>query len=61
MVSFDKAGKKLYVVNGADKSIDILDISNPTEIKKVGGAIDLKKNMDKAQTQCPCTGGITLQ
>ncbi|WP_210200409.1 choice-of-anchor I family protein [Cohaesibacter celericrescens] len=43
VVSYDKAGKRLYVVNGADKSIDILDISNPSVIKKTG-AIDVTKH-----------------
>ncbi|WP_316861167.1 choice-of-anchor I family protein [uncultured Cohaesibacter sp.] len=40
IVSYDKAGKTLYVVNGNDKTIDILDVSNPAEIKKAG-AIDV--------------------
>ena len=43
VLSYDKAGQKLYVVNGNDKSIDILDIANPSEIKKAG-AIDVKKH-----------------
>ncbi len=43
VVSYDKKGRKLFVVNGNDKSIDILDISNPAEIKKIG-AIDVKKH-----------------
>ncbi|SNY90157.1 hypothetical protein SAMN04515647_0304 [Cohaesibacter sp. ES.047] len=43
IVSYDKAGKMLYVVNGLDKSIDMLDISNPAEIKKAG-AIDVTKH-----------------
>lgn len=43
VLSYDKAGKKLYVVNGNDKAIDILDISNPAEIRKAG-AIDVRKH-----------------
>ncbi|WP_114007974.1 choice-of-anchor I family protein [Cohaesibacter intestini] len=43
VLSYDKAGKKLYVVNGNDKTIDILDIANPAEIRKAG-AIDVKKH-----------------
>lgn len=43
IVSYDKIGKKLYVVNGADKSIDILDISNTAEITKAG-SIDVTKH-----------------
>ncbi|SFO88435.1 LVIVD repeat-containing protein [Cohaesibacter marisflavi] len=36
IVSYDKAGKKLFVVDGHDKAIDIFDISNPSTIKEAG-------------------------
>ena len=36
IVSYDKAGKKLFVVDGHDKAIDIFDISNPSQIKEAG-------------------------
>lgn len=36
IVAYDKQGKKLYVVNGHDKAIDVLDISNPSKIEKTG-------------------------
>ena len=36
IVSYDKAGKTIYVVNGNDKAIDILDVKDPTAITKVG-------------------------
>lgn len=34
--AFDPVSKRLFVVNGADKSIDILDMSNPNGLTKVG-------------------------
>ncbi|MCV6575842.1 MAG: choice-of-anchor I family protein [Cohaesibacter sp.] len=43
VLSYDKKGQKLFVVNGNDKSIDILDISNPAKISKTG-SIDVKKH-----------------
>ncbi|WP_156111702.1 choice-of-anchor I family protein [Thalassospira australica] len=38
--AFDPVTKRIFVVNGADKVIDILDMSNPSELTKVG-VIDL--------------------
>ena len=34
--AFDPETKRIFVVNGADKAIDILDMSNPDELTKVG-------------------------
>lgn len=34
--AFDPVSKRLFVVNGADKSIDILDMSDPNGLTKVG-------------------------
>ncbi len=42
IVDFDAKSKRLFVVNGNSKGIDILDASNPAELQKVG-AIDLSK------------------
>jgi len=38
--AFDPVSKRIFVVNGADKAIDILDMSNPSELTKTG-AMDL--------------------
>lgn len=38
--AFDPVTKRIFVVNGADKVIDILDMSNPSELTKIG-VIDL--------------------
>ncbi len=34
--AFDVAGKRIFVVNGSEKVIDILDMSNPDELAKLG-------------------------
>lgn len=35
ITAYDKATQRVFVVNGGDKGIDILDISNPDNIRKV--------------------------
>lgn len=40
--AFDKSTKRLFVVNGAAKAIDIIDLSDPTKPKKAG-EVSLKK------------------
>lgn len=42
IVSYDYKSKKAFVVNGDKKAIDVLDISNPLEVKKVD-EISIKK------------------
>lgn len=34
--AFDPLSKRIFVVNGADKAIDILDMSNPDKLSKLG-------------------------
>lgn len=34
--AFDPVSKRIFVVNGADKAIDILDMSNPDKLSKLG-------------------------
>ncbi|MEQ8391235.1 MAG: choice-of-anchor I family protein [Thalassospira sp.] len=34
--AFDPVSKRIFVVNGADKVIDILDMSNPSELTRIG-------------------------
>ena len=35
IVAYDDASKRVFVVNGGDKGIDILDVSNPMQVSKV--------------------------
>lgn len=59
VLSYDKANQTLYVVNGSDKAIDILDISKPEVIKKVG-AIDVTKHGKSANSVSVVGGYVAI-
>lgn len=56
IVAFDPATKKLFVVNGADKTIDILDAAAPGALKKIG-TLDIGAH-GKAATSVAVKNGL---
>ncbi|WP_417810974.1 choice-of-anchor I family protein [Thalassospira alkalitolerans] len=54
--AFDPVAKRIFVVNGGDKAIDILDMSNPNEITKTG-SLDLS-NWGKAANSVAVHDGV---
>ncbi|MCC9623064.1 choice-of-anchor I family protein [Thalassospira sp. MA62] len=54
--SFDPVSKRIFVVNGADKTVDILDMSNPDVLTKIG-AINLS-NWGKGANSVAVMNGL---
>ena len=49
IVSYDEQGKQLFTTNGEESTVDIIDVSDPTDIKKTG-SIDFSEYATNLQS-----------
>lgn len=59
ILSYDKMGEKLFVTNGETKTVDIIDLSNPFDMKKVGN-INFSKHSDSLQSVAVKDGLVAI-
>lgn len=59
ILDYCKSQKRVFVTNGEDKKVDIIDVSNPLKISKVG-SVDFSKYSDSLQSVSVKNGVLAI-
>jgi DNA-binding beta-propeller fold protein YncE len=59
ILAYDKGGKKLFVTNGENKTVDIIDVSIPSKINKIG-SINFSEHSDSLQSVAVKDGLVAI-